>query len=142
MENYYELLGLNPFANELEIKTAYRKMAIKYHPDKTAGDKGLAEKFLIIKEAYEVLSDKVRRAKYDDQLLKGGNAKRNSGSSKSASKEKEDILEAIREISALLKTYEKDRKKMTDSLSSLDKEIAEMKDVLDRLNKRLTILNS
>ena len=64
---YYELLGVSKDANESEIKKAYRKLAIKYHPDKSPEDKKeeYTEKFKEISEAYEVLSDSDKRKKYD-----------------------------------------------------------------------------
>lgn len=64
-EDYYKLLGISKDATEAEIKKAYRKMAIKYHPDKNQGDKAAEEKFKEISEAYEVLSDKNKRTQYD-----------------------------------------------------------------------------
>ncbi|MEO0454152.1 MAG: molecular chaperone DnaJ [Verrucomicrobiota bacterium] len=63
--DYYEILGTAKGATEEEIKKAYRKMAIKYHPDKNQGDKEAEEKFKEIGEAYEVLSDAEKRAAYD-----------------------------------------------------------------------------
>ena len=64
---YYELLGINKSANENEIKKAYRKLAIIYHPDKSPADKKeeYTEKFKQISEAYEVLSDPEKKKKYD-----------------------------------------------------------------------------
>lgn len=64
-KDYYELLGVNKDASEQEIKKAYRKLAMKYHPDKNQGNKEAEEKFKEINAAYEVLSDKDKRAKYD-----------------------------------------------------------------------------
>ena len=64
-EDYYKILGVSKNASDAEIKKAYRKLAIKYHPDKNQGDKKAEEKFKEISEAYEVLSDKGKRAKYD-----------------------------------------------------------------------------
>ncbi|MDE6804315.1 MAG: molecular chaperone DnaJ, partial [Muribaculaceae bacterium] len=63
--DYYEVLGVSKNATPDEIKKAYRKMAVKYHPDKNPGDKEAEEKFKEAAEAYDVLSDADKRAKYD-----------------------------------------------------------------------------
>ena len=63
--DYYEVLGVEKTASDAEIKKAYRKMAIQYHPDKNPGDKEAEEKFKEAAEAYSVLSDKDKRARYD-----------------------------------------------------------------------------
>ena len=63
--DYYEVLGVARNANADEIKKAYRKAAIKYHPDKNPGDKEAEEKFKEANEAYEVLSNPEKKAKYD-----------------------------------------------------------------------------
>ena len=63
--DYYEVLGVGKNATADEIKKAYRKMAIKYHPDKNPGDKEAEEKFKEAAEAYDVLSDADKRARYD-----------------------------------------------------------------------------
>lgn len=63
--DYYEVLEISKSASAEEIKKAYRKMAIKYHPDKNPGDKEAEEKFKEAAEAYEVLSDDNKRARYD-----------------------------------------------------------------------------
>ncbi len=64
-EDYYELLGISRTAGQDEIKAAYRRQAIKFHPDKNPGDKAAETKFKAINEAYEVLSDGNKRAAYD-----------------------------------------------------------------------------
>lgn len=63
--DYYEVLGVNKNASDDEIKKAYRKLAVKYHPDKNPGDKEAEAKFKEISEAHEILSDKQKRARYD-----------------------------------------------------------------------------
>jgi len=63
--DYYEVLGVNRDAGEEEIKKAYRKLAVKFHPDKNPGDKHAEEKFKELGEAYEALSDAQKRAAYD-----------------------------------------------------------------------------
>ena len=63
--DYYEVLGVSKTATPDEKKNAYRKLAIKYHPDKNPGDKAAEEKFKEAAEAYEVLSNEEKRQKYD-----------------------------------------------------------------------------
>lgn len=63
--DYYEVLGLNKDSSQAEIKKAYRKLALKYHPDKNSGNKEAEERFKEVSEAYEVLSDSQKRATYD-----------------------------------------------------------------------------
>lgn len=64
-DDYYKILGVDKKASPSEIKKAYRKLALKYHPDKTKGDKSLEDKFKKISEAYAVLSDAEKRNQYD-----------------------------------------------------------------------------
>lgn len=64
-KDYYEVLGISRTATEVEIKKAYRQKAVQYHPDKNPGDKQAEEKFKEAAEAYEVLGDPEKRARYD-----------------------------------------------------------------------------
>ena len=63
--DYYEVLGLSKNASESEIKKAYRKLALKYHPDKNQDDADAEERFKEAAEAYEVLSNGDKKARYD-----------------------------------------------------------------------------
>jgi len=64
-KDFYEVLGVSKTATDQEIKKAYRKLALEYHPDKHKGDKAAEEKFKEVNQAYEVLSDKQKRDNYD-----------------------------------------------------------------------------
>ena len=64
-KDYYQILGVNKGASEAEIKKAYRKLALQYHPDRNKGDKELEKKFKEVTKAYEVLSDPQKRQTYD-----------------------------------------------------------------------------
>src|ERR1039457_4122984 len=63
--DYYEVLGVSREASDQELKSAYRKQALKYHPDRNPGDHAAEEKFKTASEAYQVLSDADKRAVYD-----------------------------------------------------------------------------
>ncbi|SFT41731.1 curved DNA-binding protein [Lishizhenia tianjinensis] len=65
-KDYYKVLGVDKKATQAEIKKAYRKLAVKYHPDKNQGDASAEEKFKEINEAYEVLGDPEKRKKYEE----------------------------------------------------------------------------
>jgi curved DNA-binding protein CbpA len=65
MKNHYQTLGLRFGANEEEVKTSYRKLALKFHPDKNDGDLFFSERFNDLQEAYEVLSHVQKRKIYD-----------------------------------------------------------------------------
>lgn len=65
--DYYTILGVQRNATEPEIKTAYRKLAMQYHPDRNPGDKEAETKFKQVQEAYETLTDMNKRARYNGQ---------------------------------------------------------------------------
>lgn len=92
--DYYEVLGLSKSASEAEIKKAYRKMALKYHPDKNPGDKEAEEKFKEAAEAYEVLSDANKKARYDQF----GHAGMNGGGGFGGGMNMEDIFNQFGDI--------------------------------------------
>ena len=71
-KSYYDVLGVSKTASDDEIKSAYRKLAKKYHPDLNPGDKAVADLFKEVNEAYEVLGDPQKRAAYDRPSAGGG----------------------------------------------------------------------
>lgn len=92
--DYYEVLGIERSATERDIATAYRKLAIKYHPDSHPNDEEAISRFKEAAEAYEVLSDSEKRARYD----RFGHAGVDNGSSPSGFQDVEDIFDAFGDI--------------------------------------------
>lgn len=78
MKNHYEILGLEPGATAEDIKKAYRKLSLKFHPDKNEGDAYFASMFRQVNEAYQVLADPLKRQAYDHQRQQSAEANRNN----------------------------------------------------------------
>ena len=74
MIDYYKILGVSEDADAKEIKAKYRKLAMKYHPDRNPDDKKAEEMFKTISEAYEILGDENKRKEYDEKRKNKGNA--------------------------------------------------------------------
>ena len=96
--DYYEVLGVDKGADENTIKKAYRKLAIKYHPDKNPGDNAAEEKFKEAAEAYEVLSDADKRARYDRFGHAGVSGNARGGGGFSGGMTMEDIFQQFGDI--------------------------------------------
>ena len=94
-EDYYKTLGVNKSASSSEIKKAYRKMAIKYHPDKNPGDKAAEEKFKEAAEAYDVLGNPEKKSRYDQF---GHQAFQNGGSGFGGGMNMDDIFSQFGDI--------------------------------------------
>ena len=84
MKDFYEILGVSSDASAEEIKSAYHRLAKKFHPDHNSGDKDFEEQFKLINEAYQTLYDSQKRNAYDSQLnaSKRSNRNRKQGAEK------------------------------------------------------------
>jgi len=96
--DYYEVLGVPRDADEESIKKAYRKLALKYHPDRNPGDKSAEEKFKELGEAYEVLSDPQKRAAYDTYGHAAFDPRARAGAGPTWTGEFHDPFEIFREV--------------------------------------------
>ena len=96
--DYYEVLGVNKNASEDEIKKAYRKIAIKYHPDRNPGNKEAEEKFKEAAEAYDVLHDKQKRQQYDQFGFDGPTGAGGFGGFGGAGMNMDDIISMFGDI--------------------------------------------
>jgi len=81
-KDFYDVLGVSKNASPEELKSAYRKLAVKYHPDKNPGDKASEDKFKEASEAYGILSDKEKKQNYDNfghAAFEGGGGRQSGG---------------------------------------------------------------
>ena len=98
MRDLYEILGVDKNCNKAELKSAYRKLAKKYHPDVNPNNKEAEENFKEVNFAYEILSDDNRRQKYDTYGEASFNANASGGGGFGGFSDMEDIFESIFEI--------------------------------------------
>lgn len=96
-QDYYSILGVSKTASQDEIKAAYRKLALKYHPDRNPDNKEAEEKFKEAAQAYEVLSDAQKRSQYD-QLGHAGFEQRMAGGGGHQDMNMDDIFEHFGDI--------------------------------------------
>ena len=73
MADYYKILGITMDSNQLQIRRAFRELALKHHPDKNKNSEESKQKFMEIVQAYEILSDETSRKRYDDNLANQNN---------------------------------------------------------------------
>ena len=123
MKNYYYILGVTQSSSSDEIKKAYRKLSVKFHPDKNDGDIFFEERFKEIQEAFEILSNELQRRYYDIQYLTFFTKQNSSFNFKNYEeqirKEYETLIQKERE---LLKNKENELKKKEEQLKSKQKD--------------------
>ena len=105
MTDYYKILGISEDADAKEIKVKYRKLAMKYHPDRNPDDKKAEEMFKTISEAYEILGDENKRKEYDDKRNNKGNAGSQRFGEKKSSRSKQNSESAKRGAEAFVRNF-------------------------------------
>lgn len=107
-KNYYDILGVSTSATQDEIKSAYRKLSMKFHPDKNNGDTFLAEMFKNINEAHEILSNLEKKKEYDNTLKSFDeidNPKASSNAS-SYSPVTQNVIDSMKSVNEYFKFYD------------------------------------
>ena len=105
MTDYYKILGISEDADTKEIKAKYRKLAMKYHPDRNPNDKKAEEMFKTISEAYEILGDENKRKEYDEKRKNKGNAGSQRFGEKKSSRAEQNGESAKRGAEAFFRNF-------------------------------------
>ena len=105
MTDYYKILGISEDADAKEIKVKYRKLAMKYHPDRNPDDKKAEEMFKVISEAYEILGDENKRKEYDEKRNNKGNAGSQRFDEKKSSRAEQNSESAKRGAEAFCRNF-------------------------------------
>jgi DnaJ-class molecular chaperone len=122
MTNYYKILGVPDFASVIEIKTAYRKLSKKFHPDLNQGDKFFEERFIEIQFAYEALNDLSKKRKLDD-FLRQPETKSHFHSHQNQTKTESKASNNENQAKTKSKEENLEYKKILLQLSKLEKEV-------------------
>lgn len=164
LKDYYYILGIKQGASVQEIKSAYKKLAVKFHPDKNDGDKFFEERFKDIQEAYSILSHEMKRQQYDSQL-RGSNTegfddsilrkyeeelekkeeeikRRYQTPEQRAKEELEKRKEREEERRAEEERRRAERQKIVDEIESIKKGIRQKESRLDTLRKEVESLDN
>ncbi len=125
MRDYYYILGISQMSTEIEIKSAYRKLSIKFHPDKNGGDKFFEERFKEIQEAYETLSNATKRKSYDNNLRMFKNSDGNAAKLKQFEEELKVKFEneLRKKEDELKKKYKSQERNLEDEIKRKEEEI-------------------
>ncbi len=143
MKDFYYILGVSEHASDQEIKTAYRKLSLKFHPDKNNGEKFFEERFKQIQEAYKELSNPTSRKQYDEKLHQFNSSKYNRDNLKYKEEElRRKFEEQLRKKEEeIRKNYQNKENKLKEDLfqkqnNSSDFKPSTSKEILNRVIKK------